>query len=114
MSLTKVNEPMELKHMIKELSRVLEGGKGRGVLIYNKLPQYLWSVWGGELKKLNISWREFLSIVSKNSHLIAEWAVSEKISWDELLSKLRDSVLEYSRAKSTARQPTLDSFIRRQ
>lgn len=50
MSLAEIKEPTELKHMIKELSRVLEGGKNKGVLIYNKLPQYIWGAWGSELK----------------------------------------------------------------
>lgn len=103
MSLLELEEPKELKQMIKELNTVLgeskARGKGKGLLVYNKLPQYIWSSWSRELRKLGIDWREFLSIVSKNSDLIFEWAVEEKISWREFLSKLRDILMAYSKTK---------------
>lgn len=111
----RIDEPKELKRMIKELSKVLGKGEGRGgsrgVLIYNKLPQYIWSVWGDDLKKQGITWREFLGILSKNSNLVAEWAISEGISWDELLGKLEESLVSYSKAGVERRQMTLDRFI---
>ncbi len=111
----RIDEPRELKHMIKELSKVLgEGRSGsRGALVYNKLPQYIWSVWGDDLKKQGITWREFLSIISRNSDLIAEWAVSERISWDGLLGKLEESLVSYGKAGVEGRQ-TLDRFIVRE
>lgn len=107
MSLLDLEEPRELKQMIKKLNIVLGESKtkerGKGLLVYNKLPQYIWSSWGRELKKLGIDWREFLSIVSKNSDLIFEWAVEEKISWREILSKLRDILMTYSKTKKERR-----------
>ncbi|MEM2847385.1 MAG: hypothetical protein QXM79_01275 [Zestosphaera sp.] len=115
MSLLELEEPKELKQMIKELNTVLGGktrGKSKGLLVYNKLPQYIWSFWNRELRKLGIDWREFLSIVSKNSDLIFEWAVEEKISWREFLSKLRDALTTYSRTK-TEKRVSLDSYIKK-
>jgi len=87
--LRRVNEPVEIKEAIKNLSKLLstKGGKdvSKGALVFNKLPQYLWSSWGNDLKKLGITWQEFLKIISKNSNLIVKWAVNDEISWDELL-----------------------------
>lgn len=116
MSLSEPEEPKELKQMIKELNAVLGSdkvrGKSRGVLVYNKLPQYIWSSWNKELKKLGIDWREFLSIISKNSDLIIEWAVEEKISWGEFLNKLRNALITYSKTK-TEKKVSLDFFAKK-
>lgn len=116
MSLLDLEEPKELKQMIKELDTVLRAGKARGkskgLLVYNKLPQYIWSSWNKELKKLGIEWREFLSILSKNSELIVEWAVEEKISWREFLNKLRDVLLTYGKTK-TEKRVGLDFFAKK-
>ncbi len=116
MSLLDLEEPRELKQMIKNLNTVLgtskTGGRGRGLLVYNKLPQYLWGSWSRELKKLGIEWREFLSIVSKNSDLIFEWAVEEKISWRVFLTKLREILINYSKVK-TGRRVSLDTFAKK-
>ncbi|MEM4486040.1 MAG: hypothetical protein QW116_02215 [Zestosphaera sp.] len=112
MSLAKVDEPRELKRMIKELNKVLGDDRGKGVLLYNKLPQYLWSAWSNELKKLGIDWREFLSIISRHSDLIADWAVGEKLTWEELLSKLNESIQTHSKAKA-GRGVSLDAFVKK-
>ena len=116
MSLLDLEEPKELKQMIKELNTVLRvsktRGKSKGLLVYNKLPQYIWSSWNKELRKLGIEWREFLSILSKNSGLIIEWAVEEKISWREFLNKLRDILLTYSKTKRE-KKVSLDLFTKK-
>ncbi len=116
LSLLDLEEPKELKQMIKELNTVLgvskAKGKSKGLLVYNKLPQYIWSSWNKELRKLGIEWREFLSILSKNSGLIIEWAVEEKISWREFLNKLRDILLTYSKTKRE-KKVSLDLFTKK-
>lgn len=118
MSLLELEEPRELKQMIKNLNTVLgtgtsgARGRGKGLLVYNKLPQYIWSSWSKELKKLGIEWGEFLSVISKHSDLIVEWAVEEKISWKEYLTKLREVLLTYSKTK-TGRRVSLDTFTKK-
>lgn len=116
LSLLDLEEPKELKQIIKELNTVLRIGKARekskGLLVYNKLPQYIWSSWNKELRKLGIEWREFLSILSKNSGLIIEWAVKEEISWKEFLNELREILINYSKTK-TEKRVSLDFFTKK-
>jgi len=116
LSLLDLEEPRELKQMIKNLNTVLgtskTGGRGKGLLVYNKLPQYIWSFWNKELKRLGIEWREFLSVISKHSNLIIEWAVEEKISWKEYLTKLWEALITYSKAK-TERRIRLNTFAKK-
>ncbi len=117
LELRDVEEPLWIKEMIKSLNRLFEvgelRGKPKGVLIYNKLPQYLWSVWGDELKRLNITWQDFLKIISKNSDLIVDWAVREAVGWEKLLNGLRESIISQSRVVVRRKSLTLDRFLER-
>ncbi|MEM4499092.1 MAG: hypothetical protein QXH57_03150 [Sulfolobales archaeon] len=116
MKLKHVEEPVWIKEMVKSLSKFLTAeeskSRSRGVLIYNKLPQYLWGAWSDDLKKLNISWQDFLKILSKNSELIINWAVNETIRWDELISKLEEILISYGKVTAGRKGVTLDKFLK--
>ncbi|MEM1681008.1 MAG: hypothetical protein QXZ56_07370 [Sulfolobales archaeon] len=116
LELKRVEEPIWIKEMIKNLNKLLiteeSKSKSRGVLIYNKLPQYLWSAWGDDLKRLNISWQDFLKILSRNSELIIDWAVNETVRWDELLNRLEGILLSYGKATVGKRGITLEKFLK--
>jgi len=112
--LRRVEEPVEIKEAIKNLSRLLSTkGKdlSKGVLVFNKLPQYLWSSWGNDLKNLGITWQEFLKIISKNSNLIVKWAVNDEISWDELIKRFEELIISQRGVESKKEFITLDKFM---
>jgi hypothetical protein len=113
--LKRVEEPVEIKEAIKNLSKLLstKGGKdvSKGALVFNKLPQYLWSSWGNDLKSLGITWQEFLKIISKNSNLIIKWAVNDEISWDELIKRFEELIMSRGGIESKKGFVTLDKFM---
>ncbi len=117
LELRRVEEPVWIKEMIRNFSKILESeeskSKSRGVLIYNKLPQYIWNAWGKDLKKLGISWQDFLKLLSKNSDAIVDWAVNERMTWDELINTLKEVVLSHGTV-AKRESTTLDKFIKRE
>jgi len=57
----------------------------------NKLPQYLWSKWRNDLNKKGFSWHIFLRLMKSRNYEAILWA-NEKISWDEYILEIIDSV----------------------
>lgn len=117
LELKDVEEPLWIKEMIKNLNNILRtedlGSKSKSVLIYNKLPQYLWSVWRDDLRRFNITWQDFLKLLSKNSELVINWAVNETLSWEDLINSLKKIILHYSRVAIEKKGITLEKFLKR-
>lgn len=117
LELKRVEEPVLIKEMVKSLSKLMKTedikSKQKGVLIYNKLPQYLWNAWGEDLRRLNITWQDFLRLLSKNSEVIVDWAVNETITWDELINELRRIILSYGKELTERKSTTLDKYIKK-
>ncbi len=112
MSLAEVSEPKEIKDLIKDLRSRLGDVQDSSIVWYlNKIPQHIWSVWGNTLKRLGISWQEFLKIVAENNDLLVKWALYNQIRWDDVLNKIKSDVLAYIRQRKS-RNKTLLSFLK--
>lgn len=117
LELKDVEEPLWIKEMIKSLNNILKAeeleDRSKSVLIYNKLPQYLWSAWKDELRRFNITWQEFLKLLSKNSELVINWAINETIKWEDLVNSLKKIISQYSKVAVERKGVTLERFVMR-
>ncbi|QOJ78749.1 hypothetical protein IG193_08370 [Infirmifilum lucidum] len=95
-------EPLEVRKRIRELYEVLSGQLGSGseraaVWSGNLLARYLWGEWGGELKKMGFSWPTFLSALKAYTSLVARWAITGDLSWEELVDRIRAGLASRTR-----------------
>ena len=57
----------------------------------NKMPQYLWSFWRNELSKKGFTWQKFLRLMKYRTDDMILY-VYNRISWEEFVSKVIDSI----------------------
>lgn len=112
MTLAEVSEPKEIKDLIRDLRSKLGDVQDSSIVWYlNKIPQYIWSVWGKSLRRFGISWQEFLKIVSENNDLLVKWALYDQVGWDDVINKLKSDLLSYVQQRKS-RSKTLLSFLK--
>lgn len=92
-------KPEEIKSLIRNVRAGLDPNKdvklnSITVWSFNKLPRYLWSYWEDELRKCDLSWQEFLAILKLYTKDIADWTLKNRLTWDELVEKLRGTIME--------------------
>lgn len=106
MGLSVPKEPIEIKEFIKEVRRRLGGGNdvkndSLAVWSFNKLPKYLWSEWGTELRRRGITWQRFLGILKLRTDDVIEWALRDSLTWRDLVKRIEKSVEQYSTIPGT-------------
>ncbi len=92
-------EPEEIKSLIRDVRAGLSPNRdvkldSIAVWSFNKLPRYLWSYWKDELKKGGLSWQEFLTILKLHTKDIIDWALKNRLTWDEFVERLRGTIME--------------------
>ncbi len=101
-------EPRDVKEFIKgfrqrveemEDSRDYEWMDFLAVWYRNKLPKYLWSSWKNELAPLGYSWQKFLRIMRLHAQDFILWAIYDKLTWNELISKICETLERYKTVK---------------
>ncbi len=98
------SEPKDVKEFVKGLrQRLEESEKGysewmdsTAVWYGNRLPKYLWSSWKNELAPLGYSWQKFLRIMRLHAQDFILWAIYDKLTWNELISKICETIERYS------------------
>jgi len=95
-------ESRDLKNFIRSVRASLGGGPdidydSLAVWSFNRFPKYLWSFWSDELRKRGITWQKFLRILSLHTKDIVDWAIYDRIEWDELVKRISMSIENYSR-----------------
>jgi len=100
-------EPTEIKELIQAV-RAGMGGKGSysdvdydslAVWSFNRLPKYLWECWKQELKERGITWQKFLRILKLRTMDIIEWGLYDRLSWGELMERIRYTIEMYSEGR---------------
>jgi len=79
-------EPRSIKKFIMSL---LDSGVPPSYAIWlgNRLPKYLWNLWGKDLKSEGLRWQDFLKCLSKFEGDIIKWVEGE-VSWERLTSEI--------------------------
>jgi len=62
----------------------------------NRVPQYLWTHWKSHLGDKGLSWQGFLRLMKNHTDDVVLWA-DGKLSWEDFLGKVAQSVEEPSR-----------------
>ena len=95
-------EPREIKEFIVDVRRRVSGSyvpvesyDALAVWAFNKLPKYLWVSWREDLKMLGISWQRFLKILNFHTNDMILWAIYDRMSWDELVSRIIETINRY-------------------
>ena len=105
-NLTVPPEPKDVKEFIKGFRQRVEEVEGSqdyewmdslAVWYGNKLPRYLWSSWKDKLIPLGYNWQKFLRVMRLHTQDVILWSIYDKTSWEELVSKIIDSIERYSR-----------------
>ncbi|PUA31712.1 MAG: hypothetical protein B7O98_08800 [Zestosphaera tikiterensis] len=96
-------EPKDVKNFIKSVRAGLGESPNMdydslAVWSFNRLPKYLWKLWGDELIKRGITWQKFLRILKLHTIDIVEWALRDSLSWEELVKRIEKSIDSYSRS----------------
>ena len=94
-------EPEEIKALMHSVREGLRGvddidSDSLAVWSFNMLPKYLWECWKGELKEKGITWQKFLRVLKLRTIDIIEWGLYGRLSWGELVERIRRTVETYS------------------
>ena len=88
-------EPIEIKSSLRIAE---ESGKSHeewmdqmATWFKNKLSSYLWRAWRDKLASHGYSWQRFLRVLKLHIQDMILWALYNKISWNELVSRIIDS-----------------------
>ena len=105
MGLNMPPEPVEIKNFIKGVRKRIEEMEGpqvfddwmnsTAVWYGNRLPSYLWNMWRDKLVSLGYSWQSFLKVLRRHTEDLILWALYDKISWEQLVYKIIDSIEKY-------------------
>lgn len=98
-------EPIDIKEKIKTLRSVFgPGEEGDNIAVWtgNMLAKYLWSYWGETLKHEGVSWQLFMSLLKGATSHMADWAIHDTMTWDELVGKIVE-ILERKRKSDLTR-----------
>ena len=82
-ALTALREDLDNKVKIKWDSTTVWAG--------NKIQKYIWENWRNDLLKRGFSWPKFLTLMKFNTDYAILW-LYDKISWDDFLTKVRNSI----------------------
>ncbi|MDP3729875.1 MAG: hypothetical protein Q8R26_04015 [bacterium] len=71
-------EPKEILAYIRSVNKQMSAGSdinwdSFSVWAANKLPQYLWNEWKGELKPQGFTWQKFLKLLRMRTDTILGW-----------------------------------------
>lgn len=96
-------EPVDIKNFIRSVRRNIEGSGESGdwidstsVWYGNRLSRYLWRAWRNELVNHGYSWQKFLRVLRLHTQDMVLWAIYDKLSWSDLVSRIIDSVNRYA------------------
>ena len=94
-------EPQDIKSFIREQRK--QWGNipdidcdALAVWAFNKLPSYLWRHWKQHLEPRGYTWQKFLKVLRYVTNDIIEWALYDRITWNELISKIVHVLERYS------------------
>ncbi|HIE23484.1 MAG TPA: hypothetical protein EYP68_04570 [Candidatus Korarchaeota archaeon] len=92
-------EPHEIKDLIKSVRSKL--GTNRNIKYdsfavwsFNQLPKYLWKSWKEILRENKVSWQDFLAILKLHTKDMIDWALHDRISWEELVSRITETIAQ--------------------
>jgi len=101
------NEPRIPKKIIRfELKTYRNTNINYNYIIWHRglafdVASRLWRSWKDELKRRGITWQDFLEILSLHTKDIVDWAIYDRIGWDELVKRIATSIDSYSRGVSS-------------
>lgn len=83
-------EPGDIKDRIVKRRSVCTGPGCDSFSVWfgNEVARYLWNHWNRELSRVGISWQRFLSILSKHTQELIDWAIRNTLAWDDLIKIL--------------------------
>ncbi|TKJ27165.1 MAG: hypothetical protein CEE41_00030 [Hadesarchaea archaeon B3_Hades] len=89
-------EPVEIKKQILELRGSLGHGNeidynSLAVWYGNRVPQYLWGIWKGDLGQKGFTWQKFLKLLKYRTDDAFLW-VAGKMSWGDFMEKVLESL----------------------
>ena len=93
-------EPTDIKDFIKNI-RIRLGPDSDidwdslAVWYLNKLPSYLWRHWKSYLEPRGFSWQKFIKVLKYNTNDIISWALTDEITWSELISEIIRTLSRY-------------------
>jgi len=92
-------EPREIKDLIKSVRSRLGANRSIkydsfAVWSFNQLPKYLWESWKDILKENKVSWQDFLAILKLHTKDMIDWALYDRISWEELVSRITETIAQ--------------------
>ncbi len=95
-------EPRDIKEFIVTLRRSLGGSSdidydSLAVWYLNKLPKYLWNKWRDTLVPKGYNWQKFLRIIKLHTNDLILWALHDKLSWNELILRIIDTLKRYEK-----------------
>jgi len=90
------SEPIEIKKQMIDVRIHFGNGDNidwdsQAVWFRNALPTYLWNEWKIILVDYGFTWPKFLKYIKYYTHDMIRW-MREKITWEELIQKLKDSI----------------------
>jgi len=96
MGLNPPKEPIEIKKQILELRSRLGSDNeidwnSLAVWYGNRIPQYLWGAWKGELGKKGFTWQKFLKLLRYRTDDAFLW-VAGKMSWGDFMKEVLESL----------------------
>ena len=102
MNLSFPPEPKDIKEFIICLRRNMKGGDdidydALAVWYLNKLPKYLWNMWKNSLTQYGYNWQKFLRVMKLHTNDVILWALQDKLSWSELISRIIDTLKRYEK-----------------
>jgi len=92
-------EPREIKDFIKSVRSRLGANRSIkcdsfAVWSFNQLPKYLWESWKEILRENKVSWQDFLAILKLHTKDMIDWALHDRISWEELVSRITETIAQ--------------------
>jgi len=101
MGLPVPEEPNSIKALIRSVREKIGNANNinsdsLAVWSFNRLPKYLWESWKTELKSRGITWQKFLRILKLRTMDVIEWGLYDRLSWDELVKKIENTIEMYS------------------
>ncbi len=92
-------EPREIKDLIKSVRSRLGANRSIkydsfAIWSFNQLPKYLWQSWKEILRENKVSWQDFLAILKLHTKDMIDWALYDRISWEELVSRITETIAQ--------------------
>ncbi|WFO74941.1 hypothetical protein J4526_07665 [Desulfurococcaceae archaeon MEX13E-LK6-19] len=97
-------EPKDIKIFIKEQRKRLGSAPdidydSLAVWYLNKLPSYLWRHWKQVLESKGYTWQKFIKVLKYSTNDVIEWALYDKLEWNELVNRLSNILNRYATIK---------------